>query len=63
MDFVVRKMLTESAPLSNWSVWIWENGGTSWKMVAWFEALGRKHGGTQHWGMFDDLRASDVAAA
>lgn len=27
------------------------------------EALGRDFGGIQHWGMFDDLRASDVAGA
>jgi hypothetical protein len=27
------------------------------------EALGRSFGGIQHWGMFDDLRASDVAGA
>ncbi|HEY8767302.1 MAG TPA: FAD-binding protein [Dehalococcoidia bacterium] len=27
------------------------------------EALGRDFGGIQHWGMFDDLRATDVATA
>jgi hypothetical protein len=33
------------------------------KLLARLEAKGRDHGGIQHWGMFDDLRASDVARA
>ncbi len=31
------------------------------KLLARLEALGRQHGGIQHWGMFDNLRASDVS--
>lgn len=31
------------------------------KLLARLEALGRQHGGIQHWGMFDDLRYEDVA--
>jgi hypothetical protein len=33
------------------------------KLLARLEAAGRRHGGIQHWGMFDDLNASDVARA
>jgi FAD binding domain len=33
------------------------------KLLARLEALGRQHGGIQHWGMFDDLRYEDVARA
>jgi hypothetical protein len=32
-------------------------------LLARLEALGRQHGGVQHWGMFDDLRADDVRRA
>ena len=32
-------------------------------ILAAMEALGRKHGGIQHWGMFYDMRASDVRRA
>ena len=33
------------------------------KLLARLEAAGRRHGGIQHWGMFDDLTAADVARA
>ena len=33
------------------------------RLLAQLEALGRQHGGIQHWGMFDDLTAADVARA
>lgn len=32
-------------------------------LLSGLEALGRTHGGIQHWGMLDDLTASDVARA
>jgi hypothetical protein len=31
------------------------------KLLADLEAEGRKHGGIQHWGMFDNLKYEDVA--
>jgi FAD/FMN-containing dehydrogenase len=32
-------------------------------ILDWLEALGRKHGGIQHWGMFRDLTKADVQRA